>query len=244
MLIINSNHLQIFETIKTLFLSKTEIPKKDNWKAQTNNDLWLKVITQVIAVGSSTPVNRFNERPDLMHQVSYNELLAIESQDELVRTINHVLRAVGARYASADISKCRKTKALAYNLTVFKGFKDGPKELLMTLSELKGKNSDQQQIRYLMKMFKYMQSKSARDYLMELGLVQNAIALDVRIRTILTKVGINVPKGFENNHRLYDQIENDVLNHICIPLDLSGVALDRMLYQNYDDILKMLNKSY
>jgi hypothetical protein len=242
MLIIEENHLQIFETIKRLFLSKTEVPEKDNWKAQTNNDIWLKLITQVIVVGSSTPAHRFNNSPDLKKQVSYNKLLEIENQEELELIINRVLRAVGTRYASFDISKCRKTKALAHNLTILKDFKEGPKGLLTKLSEFKEKNSDQERIRYLMKNFKYLQSKSARDYLMELGLIQNAIALDVRIRTILTKVGISPPKGFENNHRLYDQIEKDLLNHICVPLELSGVEFDRMLYQNYENILTMLNK--
>lgn len=240
MLIIDTNQIKIFETIKKLFLSKTEIPEKDNWKAQTNNDIWLKVVTQVIAVGSSTPVHRFIKRLDFKQQVSYNKLIDIESQEALERTINRVLRAVGTRYASSDISKCRKTKALAHNLTVFKDLQEDPKGLLTKLSELKGRNSDQQKIRYIMKNFKYLQSKSARDYLMELGLVQNAIALDVRIRTILTKTGINIPKAFETNHKLYEQIEKDLLNHLCVPLDLSGVEFDRMLYQNYEDILKML----
>jgi hypothetical protein len=118
MLIIDKNQLQTFETIKKLFLSKTTIPEKDNWKAQTNNTIWLKVITQIIVVGSSTPAHRFNKRPDLKKHVSYNKLLEIENQEELELTINRVLRAVGTRYASSDISKCRKTKALAHNLTV------------------------------------------------------------------------------------------------------------------------------
>jgi hypothetical protein len=242
MLIIDKNHVKKFETVKKLFLSKTELPEQANWKSQTNNDIWLKIITQVIVVGSSTPAHRFNKRPDLQQQVSYNKLIEIASQEALERTINQVLRAVGTRYASSDMSKCRKTKALAHNLQILKGFKEGPKGLLMKLSELNGGSSDRQKIRYLMKNFKYMQSKSARDYLMELGVIQNAIALDVRIRTILTKAGINLPKDFASNHKLYDQIEKDLLTHICIPLGLSGVEFDRMLYQHYEDILTILKK--
>jgi len=99
--------------------------------------------------------------------LTYRKLIEIESQEELELIINRVLRAVGTRYASSDISKCRKTKALAHNLTVLKDFKNGPKGLLTKLSEFKERNSDQQRIRYLMKKFKYLQSKSARDYLMK-----------------------------------------------------------------------------
>jgi len=108
MMIIDKNQLKKFETIKKLFLSKTEIPEQANWWSQTNNDIWIKLFTQVIVVGSSTPARRFNKRPDLEQQVSYNKLIEIESQEALELTINQVLRAVGTRYASSDISKCKK----------------------------------------------------------------------------------------------------------------------------------------
>jgi len=92
-----------------------------------------------------------------------------------------------------------------------------------------------------MKIFKFIQSKSARDYLMELGLVRNAIALDVRIQNILNEVGIDVPKELENSPELYDSIEQEVLTQICNPLGLLGIEFDRMVYQNYKAIMEMLN---
>ena len=82
-----------------------------------------------------------------------------------------------------------------------------------------------------------MGSKSSRDLLMELGIVKNAIALDVRVQSILTKVGINIPKGVENNPKIYDEVENDILTKICKPLNLLGVEFDRMIYQNYEGIM-------
>ena len=118
------------------------------------------------------------------------------NDDELKRIINHVLLKVGARYASSDISKCRKTHALVYNLKRLKTFKNGPKDFLKKISEIECQNSDKEKIRFLIKNFKYIGSKSARDFLMELGIVKNAIALDVRVQNVLTKVGINIPSGF------------------------------------------------
>ena len=54
------------------------------------------------------------------------------------KTINQVLLAVGTRWASSDISKCRKTNALAHNFKVLKKIEGGPKMLLKRISELKG----------------------------------------------------------------------------------------------------------
>ncbi|MCD6226399.1 MAG: hypothetical protein J7J93_01210 [Candidatus Aenigmarchaeota archaeon] len=240
MLKINKDHIKKFEEIKNRFLSKTKIPQENNWEKLTNNDIWLSLITQVMVVGGSAPADKFNSNPVLKNKVSYENLIQIKREEELKKKINEVLRTVGTRYASHDISKCRKTNALVYNLMILKSFRGGPKELLKKLSEFKGKNSDKKRIKYFMKIFKFIQSKSARDNLMSLGFVKNAIALDIRIQKIFKKMGIQLPKGFENNPKLYDEIEKDILIKICEPLGLLGVQFDRLLYQNYREIMKFI----
>lgn len=175
----------------------------------------------------------------LKKEVSYENLIQIEHKGELRNKINKVLRAIGTRYASSDVSKCRKTNALVHNLMILKSFKGGPKGLLKRLSAFEGKNGDKRKIKYFMRIFRFIQSKSARDNLMTLGVVRNAIALDIRIQNIFKKMGIHIPKGFENNPKLYDEIEEDILTKICNPLGLLGVQFDRLLYQNYKEIMKM-----
>lgn len=237
MLEINEEHLRKFEEIKLKFFSKTKVPADNNWKLSTNDEIWLQLITQVMVVGNSGPADKFNKDTELKNQVAYEKLILIED-DELKIKINHVLRKVGTRYASSDISKCRKTNALVYNLKILKTFKDGLKDFLKRISEIEVQNADKEKVRFLINNFKYIKSKGARDFLMELGIVKNAIALDVRVQEILTKVGINIPKGFENNPKLYDEIEKDILTKICTPLGLLGVQFDRMLYQNYKEIME------
>jgi len=238
MLEINKRHLKRFQEIKNLFYSKTKIPKEDNWKTWTDNDIWLHMVAQVILVGRSKPAEKFEKDTKLKGKVAYEKLMQIKTKDEMKKTINEVLRAVGTRFASSEISKCKKTDALAYNFKILTKFKGGPTGLLRRLSDFRGPNADKRRIKYVMKIFSYIQSKSARDYLMELGLVKNAIALDTRIQNIFDKIGIMIPKGFENNPKLYDEIENDILVKICKPLGISGIELDRILYQNYNDIVK------
>jgi hypothetical protein len=239
MLSIKKDHLDRFMQIKEQFLAKTKVPKENNWKSWTNDEIWLHIFEQVIVVGGSKPAEQFSKDAKLRNRVSYETLVKIREDDDLKREINYVLRSVGARYASSNISKCRKTDALAHNLKVLKSFDDGPKGLLKRLSELEGLYADKRKIRYLMRIFKYIKSKSARDFLMELGIVRDAVALDIRVQNIFAKIGVRIPKGFEADPKIYDEIEKDILEKVCKYLKMSGVEFDRMLYQNYKSIMSM-----
>jgi hypothetical protein len=235
MLEIRKEHLDKFNEIKNQFLYKTNVPEEDNWKSCKNNTIWLYLVRQIIVVGSSLPGDKFWNNSKLRNQVAYNKLIEIKDEEDIKRKISKVLRAVGTRYASSNISKCRKTNALVHNFKVFKNFKEGPRSLLKRISKF----SDRGKIKYLMKIFEFLQSKSARDYLMEFGLVKNAIAFDIRVQNVFKKVGIELPRGLENNPKLYDEVEKIALTKICKPLGLLGVEFDRMLYQNYDAIMSM-----
>lgn len=237
MLNIEEEHIRIFEKIKKQFLPKTKVPKEDNWRSKTNNEIWLGMVKQVIVVGNSKPSTKFEQNAELKNLVSYEELVKIEDQEEIKRIINRVLRAVGTRYASSDFSKCKKTGSLAHNLRMLKS-SDGIKGLVKRLSDIKGEDAERRRIERMMR-FKYIKNKCSRDFLMELGLVRNAVGLDDRIQKIFGKVGIELPKGCISNRNLYNEIEKDILTGICEPLNLLGVEFDRMLYQNKDDIMKM-----
>jgi len=236
MLEINEKHLEKFRQIKQHFHSGTEVPEKNKWQSLTNNDVWLHIFAQVMVVGGSEPYKKFDKRVGLKHKVAFDSLIEVEDDGEVRKRVNQVLRAVGTRYASSDISKCRKTDAIAHNLKMLKSFEGGPKGFLKELSRF---SSDKQKIDYVMHSLKYIKNKGARDFLMELGLVRNAIAFDSRIRSVFHKMGIEIPEHFETSSKLYDEVENAIISNICVPLGISGVELDRMLYQNYEGIMKM-----
>jgi hypothetical protein len=239
MLDITNEHLAKLELIKQRYLGNTYLPEPDNWKSKSNNEIWLKVIEQVMLVGRSSPAEKFSKDSDLQKIVSYDELLKIkDDENRLKKVINYVLRKVGTRYASASIEKCRKTKALVHNFKVLSEYKDGPKGLLEEVSKF---NTGKEKIKYIMSKFKYIKSKGARDFLMDLGLVRDAIALDARVQNVLEKIiGIEIPKDLlekiKNNSKLYDEVEEELLLKVCKPLNLSGIEFDRMIYQNYKEI--------
>ena len=68
-------------------------------------------------------------------------------------------------------------------------------------------------------------------------IVKNALAFDTRVQNILQEMGIELPKDFSGNPVLHAKIEKEILEKVCEPLEISGVMLDRMLYQNYIECL-------
>lgn len=239
MLDITEEHVNKFKEIKNRFLFKTNVPGENNWKSCNDNDIWLHVVTQVMVVGRSAPADKFNNDKELKNKISYKTLS--DKKEEKIREIIHeTLLKVDSRYASSDINKCKKTNALAFNLEVFKNLENDPTDFLEMLSKFQDPCGDSNKINYIINNFSYLKSKGARDFLMELGLVKDAIALDTRVINILNNVGIKIPEKSINNPRLYNQAERDILNKICKPLGLSGIEFDRMLYQNYDEIMSAL----
>jgi hypothetical protein len=232
---ITEEQVDIFLKIKDTFLSKTKIPGKNNWKSKTNNDIWEHIITQVIVVGRASPGDKFKKSEKLKKEISYDYLLNL-TDEEIREKIHETLRLVNVRFVGDDVYKCKKTKALVNNFGILKSYQDGPMGLIGMLSEFQGANSDKKKIDYLKNNFCYLKDKGARDFLMELGLIENAIALDSRVKGILGKCGITI-KG-----KTYDEIETDVLDRICKPIGLSGVQFDRLIFQNYTEINKIYLK--
>ena len=229
---ITEEQVNKFKKIKDDYLSGTIIPKKNNWESKTNNDIWVDIITQVIVVGRASPGEEFLKNENLKKEISYDNLLNLKDE-EIREKIHETLRLVNTRFVGDDVYKCAKTNALVYNFDILKDFPNGPMGLLGMLSKFQGANSDKRKINCIKNNFHYLKDKGARDFLMELGLIENAIALDSRVKGILGKCGIKI------EGKTYDEIEMDVLDKICKPLGLSGIQFDRLLFQNYVKIKKI-----
>jgi len=61
----------------------------------------------------------------------------------------------------------------------------------------------------------------------------------VRLQNVLKKIGINIPEGIKSNPKLYDMVEEELLSKVCKLLNLSGVEFDKMIYQNYKDVMEI-----
>lgn len=235
MLKFTQQQLEKIKKIIETYYGRTKFPKKDNWKHLSDNELWLKVFTQVMIVGNSNSYNEFSINETVRRSISFETLSKIVNDEDLKKKLNQALLAFGSRYTCIEYTKCKKTDALFHNFKVLRSTDCGPKGFFARIVEL---NEDKPRIQYLAKSFKYIKNKGARDLLMEMGILENSIAFDTRIKNILNKLGFVLPQGFEKNPDFYAEIERDILKGVCGPLRITGMEFDRILYQNYQDIMQ------
>lgn len=215
----------VLETIES---TRHRFPKRDAWRSLDDDGIWKHIVYQVSVVGSSSSYERLVQSPQAQDGLRYDRLRA--GSPESARQIHKILRDHGVRYASADILKCPKTKALGRNLGFLNRFSGGPTAYAKLLSTL----PEEERISRVIRDLSYIKQKGARDLLAELGLATNIIALDSRILGILRSLGANVPQSTPTDPSEYGEIQSELLERVCKPLGITGVELDRVLYWNYE----------
>jgi hypothetical protein len=199
----------------------------------TANTLWLKVVTQVAVVGNAAAADRILASVDSRRALRFDRLKPL-SRMHRARRIHRVLRAHGVRYVTSSVGQCRKTSALAANLEFLASFPRGPKGYFRSIA---GLPTDAARIRQVVHDLKYIKEKGARDLLATLGIVTEMIAFDVRILGILKGVGAAPPKNIHADRVAYRALQDELIQRVCKPEGITGVVLDRILFQHYDRIL-------
>jgi hypothetical protein len=110
----------------------------------------------------------------------------------------------------------------------------GPRRFFRKVAAEKGTAA---RARYLSEHLKYYKNKGCRDILIELRLASDCMALDQRIRNILEGVGANIDGSLD---RQYKQVEQELIKKVGRRSGLTGGQLDRLLFQNYGDIMVRL----
>jgi len=103
--------------------------------------------------------------------------------------------------------------------------------------QVNSKKSTKEKIDFLSEHLGYYKKKGCRDTLIELRLASDCMALDQRLKGIVRAVGGKLPESIE---KLYEEIEQVLIERIAEPSDLTGGELDRILFQNYGDIMVRL----
>ncbi len=208
--------------------TRSKFPDRDAWRKLDADGVWKIVVYQVAVVGGSASYERLVNSETAQSSLHYDNL---DPDDPgCLEQINYILRSHGVRYASSDVKKCAKSKALLQNLEFLKNFPGGPTGYMIHLSKL----PEPVRINKVMKDFSYIKHKGARDLLAELGLAVDIIALDTRVLGILRGLGADVPENTPNDDEQYLAIQQALLTQVCKPLGITGVELDRVLYWNHD----------
>lgn len=82
----------------------------------------------------------------------------------------------------------------------------------------------------------YIKDKGARDLLVELGMVKDVVALDLRVQNVLEALGIEVDVSMTKGAG-YDTVENAL--RLALPhLGVDSLAhLDRILFGHIKDVI-------
>jgi len=205
-----------------------------HFETYSENDVWKQFIKQIIIAGNSKPGNKLDE--------CFDETLTLEifesmPEDELRVHVHEVIRWTGSRFAGKDVETCRFTRAILHNYHFIMDNYGSPKQYLRHLEKNYGPHERYEVLRKDMKQFGL---KSCRDFLKDFGMAANAIAFDSRLINILRTIDPSIPESIQQNACKYDQLERQLLDEVCTPLEITGSELDSILFLNYEAIMSDL----
>ncbi len=203
------------------------------WNKLREDDLWRKVLCQIVVVGRAQPGYRLQHDRKIGSWVSIRRLSKFRNEAALRKHLHKVFVEIGTRYVGTNWQSDRKAAAGAKNFRILMKA-GGPKKFFEQVAKCKTEAS---RIDTLQNSLKFYGDKGSRDTLIELGLAENCMALDVRILGILEAVGVRA-----RPNDIYRQIEKELCKKVAEPLGFSPALLDRILFQNYDGIMVQLRR--
>jgi len=199
-----------------------------SWKKRTEDELWLRVLSQVVVAGNAAPEYTLRTSTAVKEKLGFRRLKRLSAQRRR-KAIHGVLRAIGTRYVGKSTKNAKVDAALHNFETICEA--GGPRQFFRRIASLP---SIEKRIECLSRTLAFYKKKGCRDALIDLRLASDCMALDRRLIRILTCVGAKVPRSLDNH---YEEIERELIEKVARPCGLSGGQLDRILFQNYGDIL-------
>jgi hypothetical protein len=213
------------------FRDEVHVPPPNAWTALGDAALWARVLGQIAVAGradSGTALRR-ELGPDLDSWYEHLKRLPDAGRRE---EIHRRLRDAGVRYVTQSAETCKKSKAAEYNFNILLSY-GGPRRFFEQLSLVPVATW---RISIVASEMSYIKLKGARDLLIELGLVQDAIALDSRLKAVLTRLGATLPEDIGTNSVLYAALEHELLEKVCAPSSITGGHLDRILFSRWKSV--------
>jgi len=233
---ITASQLQAFRRIKDKF-SMPRLPSRNAWRDKSDDDVWIRIVSQVVVVGNAAPAEKL-WTPPIQKRIGWMNVTKL-SEAKAKKEIWSVLREIGTRYCGQDPDSCRKTAALMRNLKFLREYPEGPKGFLKDVARLDGTDLDK--VKFVIDHLSFIKNKGARDFLMSgFGVVRDCIAFDSRILGVTRQIGIQIPDGVQADVALFEELERLLIDQVCRPLGITGAELDQLLFRNYKAIVHML----
>ncbi|WP_250528412.1 hypothetical protein [Caballeronia sp. GAWG2-1] len=233
---ITDQQLNTFRRIEARYGHLVKLPSAGFWRTWSEDDIWIRVVSQVVVVGNEQPRRKLYE-PANRDRLQYGVLCRLRD-DQVSLKIGHVLRDIATRYVSAQApEQSQKVRALVKNLRTLDAFEGGPIGFIDAISKL---DSGKSKVKFVEDHLAYIKSKGARDFLTSgLGLVTDCIALDSRVMGVVRAIVPGFPE--KPTPDTYDELEQFLVREICAPLQVTPAHLDQLLFRFSDDILSTLH---
>ncbi len=189
-----------------------------SWKRRTPDELWLRVLSQIVVAGNATPGDTLRNSPAVRERLGYSRLKKLPTRLRR-QQIHRVLHAIGTRYVGKN-SRSVKIDAAVHNFQVLVDA-GGP---LKFFEEVAAEKGTQARANYLSDKLKFYKRKGCRDTLIELRLAHDCLALDQRLKKVLLGVGAKIRGSVD---RQYGEIERELLVRVAKPSGFSGGQLLR-----------------
>jgi len=221
--VLTASQAALLRKLALRYRTAVKLPKP--WNHRTADELWWKIVGEIAAQGNARAGFVIENSYEAKRQISLSRLKAFRTDGERLRQIHWVFATVRTRYIRKNVRRDPKSRAVLRNFHMLTG-NGGPKRFFRRIAN---ERSETARIQVLQELAGYG-PKTARDTAIELGLAKNCLALDSRLRTLLSAVGAQTDRAS------YDAVEKALLTKVAGPR-LNGGQLDRILFQNYDKIL-------
>jgi hypothetical protein len=124
-----------------------------SWKQRTGDELWLRVLSQVVVAGNAAPGYTLQESIAVREKLAFSRLRRLRPQSRR-KIVHSVLRAIGTRYVGKS-SRNRKVDAALHNLNALANA-GGPKRFFKNVAQ---KRSTEERIAFLSDALAYYKKK-------------------------------------------------------------------------------------
>ena len=216
------------EKIKKYLVGKVKLPKLGSYLSLNDKELWIKIVVQFCVMGGTRMIGNLEKDKiryaEFKKKIDLNNLKLIVEGDRL-NYIDNILKDFKA--TRFHYQQAKKIDNILKNPKVVN------KGHILLLDGLSHAHPDFMKVRAeLMERNPYFKLKSASDFMIDVGLSHNVIALDTRIVGILKDYfGLNLDVNrVQGNKTIYESIERAIRN-ACEKLGISLAHLDRMLFR-------------
>src|SRR6476620_6810334 len=106
------------------------------WTGRTEDELWRRVLSQIVVVGRAEPGYRLQHDRKIASQLTIRKLGVFETEVELRKHLHGIFVAIGVRYAGDSWRTDKKALAGARNFRVLQEA-GGPRRFFQAIASLK-----------------------------------------------------------------------------------------------------------